>query len=139
VRDGLKTLDALANLCLNPGPDSVRHLAEIVADSQIRTCVVFNGYSHSQFHWDESTKKWISQEGPTGPCGFMNIDALEHDKTYNTFWIFTERKIKTNQNSKFPSDELLGAHSCSEFAETTFNYTWKVQDKVMKRTHIKHM
>jgi hypothetical protein len=99
---------------------------ELIAftDRKIRTCKVFNMHSKGQLKWNEQTQNWVSQEGPFGECGTININILETDKAVNMggrgsgssspFWIYTQKRLFTN-----PSGVLPNGLACSKFTEHT--------------------
>src|SRR5262249_44710128 len=107
-----------ADACQNPTPSTVRHFADVMIDQDVKTCIVTNDYSREVFHWNEATRAWISQDGPTGPCGTVQI-GTQHDDSAPQFWKYTETTVRTN-----PSGALNGL-SCSMFPGYTFHYTWR--------------
>ena len=114
---------------------TARRVFEATADQKLKTCKVFNDYSHSQFRWNQSTQNWVFQEGPAGPCGRVNIGILERDKSSNVgFWLYTERHITTN-----PSGTAMPGLSCSKFPDVTLNYTWRATSNFAECTYIENL
>src|SRR5580704_2220505 len=124
--------DALADACANPTSATVRHVVETMTDQKLKTCEAVNEFSQAQFKWNDKTQSWITQEGPTGPCGRITIGDLEQDKSNNSgFWLYTEKHITTN-----PKGETSALGSCSKFPDLTLRYTWRATENFKECTYI---
>src|SRR5262249_28014646 len=75
AQDMMPFLNAVADACANPNPNTVRRAIEVVTDRKIRTCKASNFYSKMQFKWNG-----VSQVGPGGPCGTVTISTLKQEK-----------------------------------------------------------
>ena len=84
------------------------------------TCSVVNDHSEEIFTWNPPTQSWISQEGPTGPCGRITVGTLELDQESKRFWKYTMKKITTNQAGVWGN-----GLSCKQVPDMTLRYTWK--------------
>jgi len=138
AQDYMPDLNALADYCANPNLNTVRRVIELSTDRKIRTCKASNYYSKMQFRWNEQTQNWVSQEGPIGPCGTINISTLEPDKKTlpgisDGFWIYTQKRIFTN-----PSGELSSGLACSKFPEHTTRYSWRTSAAISECRYIEH-
>jgi hypothetical protein len=132
IKDRLPFFDAVADACANPNLETIRRIHEIMADQKIKTCEVVNEFSQAEFRWNETTQSWMSQEGPIGPCGRVNIGILERDKSSNSgFWLYTRKHITTNPKGEIP---LMG--SCSKFPDVTMRYTWRASENFEECTYI---
>jgi hypothetical protein len=143
IRDVQALTTALVDACVNPTVNTVRRMIEISVDRQIATCKVQNYYSKMQFRWNEQTKNWISQEGPIGPCGTINISTLERDQTKyngisiagsNLFWFYTQKRLFTN-----PGGEFSPGVACSKFPEHTTRYSWYASPDLAECRYIQHV
>jgi hypothetical protein len=122
AKQGLAMFSAMDAACRDSSVASVQKLAEVMADGKLKSCKVHNDWSKMTFSWNAPTNAWVSQEGPMGPCGFINIDTLQKDtSTMAGFWTFTEKKIPTRPDG----GEFRPGLSCKQFPETTFRYTWR--------------
>jgi hypothetical protein len=125
---------AMSDVCKNPTLDNLKRMAEMLADSRVNTCTIHNDYSRIHFKWNPQTQSWVSQEGPIGPCGTINIGTLEPDPSVKGFYNYTEKRIYTNPNgvTSMPGKNL----SCKELPEHTLSYTWHAQDNLSQCVHI---
>lgn len=112
-------MKAINDACKNTTPASVRHMVETMVDNDIKTCTVFNDFSQEIFHRDQATNAWISQVGPSGPCGSVQIGTLRRDEAIPSFWKYTEKKSYMN-----PSGVLANGLSCAKLQDYTLHYTW---------------
>jgi len=115
-------------LIFKPGPSDMVH--------EPATCSVGNDYSESVFKWNQATQNWISQEGPTGPCGRINIGILERDPQSSQYWKYTEKKITTKPDGVNPDGP-----SCMQVAklDSTFHYTWRAAKNASGCQYIKNL
>jgi hypothetical protein len=133
AKDLLLLMSSMDDACHNPTLDKARRFFEEMADQKMRTCKVFNDYSHSRFTLNPSTQSWVFNSGPSGPCGTVIVGTLEHDRNVSSsvsaqatavgmggFWLYTERHIFTNRNGMLPN-----GLSCNEFPDSTLHYTWR--------------
>jgi hypothetical protein len=134
AKSRLPTARAIAAACANPTMESVKAAFAHMLDDESLTCTIHNDHSHSKFVYDKDTDSWMTKEGPTGPCGAMNIGMLQRDKNMSSFWKYTEKRIKLNKTGKGPN-----GLSCSDFQQDiTLNYSWRAQDKYEGCTYIKN-
>jgi hypothetical protein len=80
------------------------------------TCeIVTNRYQLSFVKQD--ARRWVSNEGPNGPCGIVAITTIEEDpKGSGTIWTMNSRKVVMNRNADEscklvegePPDDLTG-------------------------------
>ena len=144
AQDNMPVLNAMADACANPNVNTVRRVIEVFTDRRIRTCKVFNMHSKGQLKWNEQTQNWISQEGPFGECGTININILETDKAAkmggsgsgisSPFWIYTQKRLFTN-----PSGVLPNGLGCSKFTEHTSRYSWQTPPTLAECRYIQHV
>jgi len=121
---GLAVFKAMDAACRDTSIANIRKFAEVMADEKLKACKVHNEWSKMIFSWNAATNAWVLQEGPTGPCGMMNIGTLERDPTSKLkLWVYTEKKIRTKPDG----GEILPGLSCNQFPETSFKYTWRSQ------------
>ena len=120
--------------------NTVRRVMEGLTDQKIGTCKVYNFYSKMQFKWNQQTQNWISQEGPGGPCGTVDISTLKEEKpkplglnTQGVFWSYTQKRLITN-----PSGVLPNGLACSKFSEHTTNYSWQTSATPAECKYIQH-
>lgn len=127
-----ESVDALLAVCHNKTPDNLRRLAEIDINKSAKTCRIFNVTGKIEFTRDAQTGKWIANQGPSGPCGIVNVDTLEYDLSVNegkpndTFMIYTTRRIVTNPNGQLPFGQ-----SCKSLDEHTFRFDWRTQESTL--------
>jgi hypothetical protein len=114
----LSAMKGVADVCKNPTQDAARQFFTAGTRQQLSTCKVHSGYFKSIYSFNSQTNSWISQEGPTGPCGTIQIGTLTQDK--NTFWSYVEKTLRTNPNGVLPNGQ-----SCGLYPEHTLNYTWR--------------
>ncbi len=144
IQDQMPFINAVADACANPTVNTVRRVIEISTDRKIKTCKVHNFYSKMQFQWNGQTQNWVSQEGPIGPCGTINISTLETDKSVNIggtniggtnlFWLYTQKRLFTNPGGQF-SEGL----ACSKFPEHTTRYSWRTPSTLAECGYIQHV
>src|SRR5579863_2419697 len=132
LEDYTPFLNAAVDACTNPTVNTVRRVMEILTDREIKTCRVLNFYSKMEFHWNEQTQNWISQEGPSGSCGTITISTLEADKDptpggpklgsarNSYFWLYVQKRLFTN-----PSGQLANGLECSKLSEHVTKYSWR--------------
>jgi hypothetical protein len=135
LQDNMPLFNAMADACANPNLNTVRRVFEMLTDRKIRTCKVLNLYSKIQFKWNEQTQNWISQEGPSGSCGTVNISTLKQDKPLGSvFWVYTQKRIFTN-----PSGVLANGVACSKFSEQLTTYSWQTPPTLADCKYIQHV
>jgi len=133
IEERQRMFSLMSEACRNPNKDTVQRFFEHMVDAKIKTCQVYNDYSHMKFNFDTATQSWISQEGPGGPCGSLSVSTLKRDPKTQSFWNYTEKTIRMN-----PSGMLPNGLSCAQFKDRTFNYTWLADDQVQDCVHIKN-
>lgn len=138
-------MNAMNDACANPTVNTVRRVIEVTTDRKIRTCKVTNFYWKEEFKWNEQTQKWISQHGPSGPCGVILIGTLATDKEAklggvtlgsaknSKFWLYNQKRLYTN-----PSGHLSSGLACSKFSEYTTSYTWRTSTNIGECRYIEH-
>ncbi|HEY5306400.1 MAG TPA: hypothetical protein VIJ52_07010 [Pseudolabrys sp.] len=134
AEDAQRMFSLMSAACQNPNKDTVQRWFEFMADEKIKTCQVYNEYSHMKFNYDAATQSWISQEGPVGPCGSFNVSTLKRDPKTQSFWNYTEKKIRTNL-----SGVLQNGMTCAQLKDYTLNYTWRADNSWQDCEHIKNM
>lgn len=118
VRAGISAAKEILEVCRHPTQESARQLFVDLTKRQAHTCKVHNSYSKSTFTFNPQTNSWISQDGPTGPCGTIQIGSLTQDPK-NRFWSYVEKTLRTNFNGVLPNGQ-----SCKMYPEHTMNYSW---------------
>jgi hypothetical protein len=83
---------------------------------EMRTCEVWTTGWENAFT-RQSDLRWVSNEGPSGICGVVEITTLEQEKANSPLWTMETRKIVTNKNA----DQTL----CKIPDETPAKYTWR--------------
>lgn len=131
LQDNMPFFNAIADACANPNLNTVRRVIEVFTDRKIRTCKVLNLYSKIQFKWNEQTQNWISQEGPSGSCGTVNISTLKQDKP--RLWFYAQKRVFTN-----PSGVLPNGVACSKFSEQMTSYSWQTPPTLAECRYIQH-
>jgi hypothetical protein len=139
LQDFIPFANAVVDACANVNLNTVRRVIEVSTDRKIGTCKAFNSHAKMQFKTNGQTPNWISQEGPSGPCGTVNISTLKQEKPLGydvkgVFWSYTQKRIFTN-----PSGVLSNGVACSKFAEHTTNYSWQTPSTLAGCKYIQHM
>jgi hypothetical protein len=60
-------------------------------------------------------RKWVSNNGPEGICGVLDVFTIEHEETYPTLWTYTSHYSYTNNK-----DGL-----CKAMKDEDYTYSWK--------------
>ena len=122
VREMLGSMQAV---CRSNNSETRRRLVELTVRSDAKTCRVITLWNKATFNLDLNTGNWIASQGPTGPCGVINVSTLENDASVavkppnDLFWTYTTKRIVTN-----PSGSYVGG-SCSAMEQHTFRYNWR--------------
>jgi hypothetical protein len=84
-----------------------------VSDIVPETCMIVTNRYELTFRKQTPTR-WVSNEGPTGACGVINVATLQDDGGVR--WIKETRKVLTNRN---------GSESCSLLDERPEVLSWQ--------------
>jgi hypothetical protein len=122
VLSGWPMMQAIIEVCKHPTGDSAAKFFRLLTETDQHSCKVHNFHSQSTFVWNQQTASWVTQEGPTGPCGAIVIGTLTQDPR-NHFWHYVEKHIRTN-----PKGVILNGQSCEKLPELTLNYSWQTTE-----------
>jgi hypothetical protein len=118
------TMNAIDKFCSNPTEENYLAFVRLGLEHDQRTCsVIVNPYKQS-FAQIQGTNNWvvIQQEGPTGPCGIVNISRFESETSSKiNFWNYFAKKVVTNKSG----DVLQGLMKCTDLDEAEYEYNWK--------------
>jgi hypothetical protein len=83
--------------CSYNGDSLLCEVAQTVISKQ--SCSVHQFLSQYDFHWNAETSSWIFREGPSGPCGAVNVGTL---KKSGWDWTYSETDVVTNPSGTLP-------------------------------------
>jgi len=120
---------AFETVCENPNELSVKEFLRWGIQSENEICSVWSNPFTQTFQL-QANGSWISNEGPFGTCGTVNISTLRKDPEASKydfgfaspFWIYETRRIIT---APVASD----ARKSCPLAEHAMMYSWKQQQK----------
>jgi hypothetical protein len=124
-RDTIVLFKAMADFCHKPNKENATELVKTERDKDRRTCKIWSNSFENTLQRNESGG-WVSNTGPTGPCGLVEIAVIEKAKDAPLFWVYRWRHLITSKSGK-----LMGLSSCAEFDETEHIYDWRIPDTYM--------
>jgi hypothetical protein len=121
--DALLIMNQFVAFCRDPSIDNWMKIVSTSIDRDKRTCSVSSN-SFSQKFRRSDTSTWTVVSQPYGPCGVVQLDRFEADKTKEgpTFWNYFARKAVTNPNAD------AGLLSCKMLDEREYKYQWQKRD-----------
>ncbi|ARG96763.1 hypothetical protein [Legionella micdadei] len=96
-----RLIKSFKKFCDNPSKEGMASLLKESLQETEQTCKIYDKTWSEKFKFNAVTNQWISQLGPTGDCGFIDISHLEKDprKGFNAFsWNYVSKRIITNKN-----------------------------------------
>jgi hypothetical protein len=75
-------------------------------------------------------RQWVSNEGPHGECGIINVVVLEQEKDNDMLWTYTSRRTVTNKTG----GTVL---RCDGWDENPMVFSWKGETKMRRCNSIK--
>lgn len=120
------TMSALDEFCKTKSEESYLKIAKLEHDKEMRTCTVGSNPFKQKFKWvaDYAGKgAWVVDAQPSGPCGIVQLDRFEADKSDSklVFWKYIAKKAITN-----PKGELfLPGMTCADLDQNEYPYDWK--------------
>ena len=120
------TMSALDEFCRTKSEESYLKIAKLEHEKEMRTCTVGSNPFKQRFKWvgDYAGKgAWVVDAQPSGPCGVVQLDRFEADKTDSklVFWKYIAKKAITN-----PKGELfLPGMTCADLDQDEYPYDWK--------------
>jgi len=130
----LNSLQYLVNACRTKSSDDINLFLINMEQMKADTCSVLNNVNHETFNYDQKSDSWISQTGPAGPCGVLNITALRKDPKSPNFWLYSDTRITSN-----PNGYLKNGMACKGFPTRTYNYSWQAKNNILECTQMKNM
>ncbi len=115
-------VNAHANFCEKRDEKSLRAFWRAMHASQTKTCQISINTYEEEFTM-QPTGQWLSQRGPRGGCGVINISTLSKDPTDESSlaWIYETRRIMTNKEPSI----------CKFFQEKLWRYSWNAAPSKM--------
>jgi hypothetical protein len=128
--DAVKLSDAFAKSCKAPTEENYVAIARQSYDVKTRTCSISTNSYKQRFSQVDQSKTWvvIQQEGPTGPCGVVNVSKFVKD---DWSWNYYAQKVVTNKTG-----ELLPGMACSSLNEEEIVYEWRSKTKQLSCDYI---
>jgi hypothetical protein len=117
-------------VCDDPSAKNVETMTRAHVQREEMTCKVTNLRPYELTFQHQPDGRWISNDGPSGPCGTILITTLSREKDYS-LWTYTQRRIITNKTG------TLGVVQCSAFEDHTQVFSWRKVDKVRQCQAIK--
>ena len=132
--DMINSLKLLSNVCDDPSRNNIESMAKNLHDKELRTCKVWVNSYDETFTRSIRSPHWVSNEGPSGPCGVVNIDVLKKVSSGNfDFWVYDTKRIVTNKEAKEFGDLL----HCKDKPEPKMFYDWKQTENFLACDYIK--
>ena len=93
-------------------------------EKDMHTCSVSPNTYSQRFKFFPDTGNWVvTQDGPTGACGIVNVSRFQPEKTkYGVFWKYFAKKVVTNKSG---NTILL---KCSDLDEEEYEYDWRSRE-----------
>ena len=132
-QDLVKLITAMLNYCRSPSAATMTEFARTQHEQETRTCLVSTNIFTQTFKRLAGSNSWISNDGPSGPCGTVVIARLQTEPGSVALWNYITRKTITNPDGKLSP---LGG-SCSQLDQTEYVYDWRSEDKLAKCDYIK--
>jgi hypothetical protein len=97
----IKKMQGLINLCDKPTYEKFEKFMIQDIEDRTRTCKV----SADPEGWTAkftkvAENKWVSSEGPTGPCSTVILMTLEHEPSSSSLWTYTRTRTYVDQESE---------------------------------------
>lgn len=135
-KNGLAALKDMATrvkaLCSDPSDAALSRFVEEMVMTEDLTCKI-TMYRPFELNFKRSTansRLWVSNEGPTGECGVVNVVSLEQEKDHPTLWTYTSRRTVTNKAGG-------GIMKCDAWDERPLVFSWKADEKMRRCNSIK--
>jgi hypothetical protein len=123
-----KALDELMSAtvayCRAPTEANFLNIARIDFLKKTKTCIAASNAFKQTFRRVETSDNWTSNEGPTGPCGVVNVSRFEAERgsTNLTFYRYITRKIITE-----PKGQAF-IMQCSDLDQAEYTYDWRSKE-----------
>jgi hypothetical protein len=123
----------MAAYCRTPTEENYVKAARFNLQKDTRTCIVSSHQFSQRFRQPpNSSRMWVSNEGPQADCGFVVVATFEQDPKYPTLWTYKTQKIVTNSQGK----TTLGL-SCSGFDTSEHVFDWRSSDHFQGCDYVK--
>jgi hypothetical protein len=121
--DGLILVNQFVAFCRDPSMDNWMKIASTGIDRDKRTCLISSNAFNQKFRRSDANT-WTVISQPFGPCGVVQLDRFEADRTKDgpMFWNYFARKAVTNPNAD------AGLLSCKMLDEGEYKYQWQKRD-----------
>jgi hypothetical protein len=120
--DALATIGQMVAFCRAPNMDNWMKMVGAGIEKDKRTCLISSS-SYKQRFRRTDTNTWTVVSQPEGPCGVVQLDRFEPDKTkFGAFWNYFSRKAVTNPGAD------AGPISCKMLDEREYKYQWQKRD-----------
>jgi hypothetical protein len=118
-------ISATVAYCRAPSEANFLNIAKIDFLRKTRTCVAASNEFKQTFKRVQMSNTWTSNEGPTGPCGVVNVSRFESEKgqaSGATFFRYITRKIITEPKGR------AFVLQCSDLDEAEYTYDWRSKE-----------
>jgi hypothetical protein len=118
--DVMVIANQFVSFCRDPSLDNWLKIVSTSLDRDKRTCTISSNAFNQKFRRSDAYN-WTVVSQPYGPCGIVQLDRFEADKTKEgpTFWNYFARKAVTNPNAD------AGLLSCKMLDEREYKYQWQ--------------
>ncbi|MGB5213852.1 MAG: hypothetical protein WBN88_09445 [Anderseniella sp.] len=117
-------MDAATTFCQEPTEERFISFSRVEFEKRMRTCIVSSHKYTQRFKHFPETDTWVvTQEGPLGSCGLVNVSRFQPDVQFGVkSWSYIAKKIVTNKSG---NSLLL---SCSDLDEGEYVYDWRTRE-----------
>jgi hypothetical protein len=122
-------ISAMVAYCRAPSEANFLNIAKIGFLKKTRTCIAASNAFKQTFKRVQMSNTWTSNEGPTGPCGVVNVSRFEPEKgqaSGATFFRYITRKIITE-----PKGQAFTLQ-CSDLDQTEYTYDWRSKEHYLQ-------
>ena len=122
--DALLIVNQFVTFCRDPSIENWMKMISSGLDKDKRTCSISSNTFTQKFRQSDAST-WTVVSQPNGPCGVVQLDRFEAEKTKSTgaaFWNYFARKAVTNPNAN------VGILSCKMLDEREYKYQWQKRD-----------
>jgi hypothetical protein len=131
VKVAEEMITPMFRVCDDPSERNVRAMVRTNVERENLTCKIVSLRPFELTFQLQPDGRWLSNDGPSGPCGVILITTLEKDPKYSVLWTYTQRRLITNKAGS------IGLAECKAFEEHTQVFSWKPQDKFRQCKMIK--
>ena len=128
-RDDLtKAVVGALAFCKSPTESNLLNLTRLTHAKDTRTCKVNSNTFTQKFRRVANSQTWVSNEGPSGLCGTVEIARFEQD---GTFYNYISKKVSTN-----PSAAFLNT-TCEKLVDQgEYKYDWRSKEQLAECDYI---